>query len=233
MSNQNTNQKSSQNKSVIDNTIYPNDSQMNISNANHPPISTINNNSEDTEKKFNKPKTLLFKQSTSRKIRIDNIINIIICHNIKSVTILINMRLKELQKKSKKFSTLQNFILPHVSYKMIIFGNQKKKEQFFEPIKNIYLNSIAKKYNQDHNTKIIKIIEKEEEFKEINDALNLSILDIFKIYRGEENDTGIDFLNGLKELYDQFIEKLKGREDNEYMAKFINCMNKFEYYFRK
>jgi len=189
-----------------------------------------NNSSEDT-------KFTSHKLKYDRKKDQDRKIKKIKGHFIKRFTNLINSRIKELQKKSEKFSKMKNFILLRVDSNIYTNPNKKNNFQHLEPIKNIYLNPIAKKYkgySSDQNIKMIEIFEKEKELKEINDALNLTYLDIFRIFRGEENDTGIEFLNDLINEYYEFIEELEGKEGNtmEYIEEIIDTVNNFEYYFK-
>ena len=193
-------------------------------------IDMNNNSSEDT-------KFTSHKLKYDRKKDQDNKVKKIKGHFFKRFTNLINKRIKELLKKSKKFSKMKNFILLRVDSYIYTNPNKKNNFQHLEPIKNIYLNPIAKKYkgySSEHNIKMIETLEKEKEFKEINDALNLTYLDIFRIFRGEENDTGIEFLNELIIEYNEFIEEIEGKEGNskEYIEGIIDTVKNFEHYFK-
>jgi len=197
----------------------------------HPEYIDMNNNSsEDT-------KFTSHKLKYNRKEAQDNKTKKIKGHFFKKFTNFINLRIKELLKKSKKFSKMKNFMLLRVDSNIYTNPNKKNNFQHLEPIKNIYLNPISKKYkgfSSDHNIKMIEIFEKEKEFKEINDALNLTYLDIFRIFRGEENDTGIEFLSDLIIEYNKFIEELEGKEGNtmEYIEGIIDNVENFEHYFK-
>ena len=153
----------------------------------------------------------------------------------KGLTRVINKRMKKIQK-STNYPKMGKFeLFPTVPE---IYANPNIKDnriQINEPIKNLYskcpISTAYKKYGEGHNIEIIEILENEPQFKEINDALNLTYLEILSIFRGDGNETGIIFLNKLKKEYQQFIKKL-----DKYGEKYINqikdLVDNFEHYYR-
>jgi arsenate reductase-like glutaredoxin family protein len=153
----------------------------------------------------------------------------------KGLTRVINKRMKKIQK-STNYPKMAKFeLFPTVPE---IYANPNIKDnriQINEPIKNLYskcpISTAYKKYGEGHNIEIIEILENEPQFKEINDALNLTYLEILSIFRGDGNETGIIFLNKLKKEYQQFIKKL-----DKYGEKYINqikdLVDNFEHYYR-
>lgn len=153
----------------------------------------------------------------------------------KGFTRVINRRMKKIQK-STNYPKMAKFeLFPTVPE---IYANPNIKDnriQINEPIKNLYskcpISTAYKKYGEGHNIEIIEILENKPQFKEINDALNLTYLEILSIFRGDGNETGINFLNELKKEYQQFIKKLEIYGE-KYINQIKDLVDNFEHYCR-
>ena len=105
------------------------------------------------------------------------------------------------------------------------------RKLLYSKLKDIFLLSeingkyklVQKNYNKEI---IIKIYN--ENIKELIDILEMTLLDVYKIFR-DSNET--NKLNGLEKL-DIVINEVKNKENNEeYIKKFTKVANNFEYFY--
>ena len=105
------------------------------------------------------------------------------------------------------------------------------RKLLYSKLKDIFLiseingkyKSVQKNYNKEI---IIKIYN--ENIKELIDILEMTLLDVYKIFR-DSNET--NKLNGLEKL-DIVINEVKNKENNEeYIKKFTKVANNFEYFY--
>lgn len=105
------------------------------------------------------------------------------------------------------------------------------RKLLYSKLKDIFLiseingkyKSVQKNYNKEI---IIKIYN--ENIKELIDILEMTLLDVYKIFR-DSNET--NKLNGLEKL-DIVINEIKNKENNEeYIKKFTKVANNFEYFY--
>ena len=173
-----------------------------------------------------KPKTSIIKGNHTkfsednilRKIKVkfnQKIINylnsIIIFKNIKNIK-----RLKNLKGKISQDNTIK--------YNINIINSKLK-----DVLSSTEINGKFKLFEKYYNKNVIDTIYNEN-IKELIEILEMTYLDIFKIFRGS-SDNGK--LNGLEKL-DSVIREIELKEnDDEYINKFKNVAMKFESYYNE
>ena len=105
------------------------------------------------------------------------------------------------------------------------------RKLLYSKLKDIFLlseiNGKYKLVQKDYNKEIIIKIYNEN-IKELIDILEMTLLDVYKIFR-DSNET--NKLNGLEKL-DIVINEVKNKENNEeYIKKFTKVANNFEYFY--
>ena len=164
------------------------------------------------------------KQNKTRKIKV---------HLYKGLIYCLNREIKKIQK-STKYAGYNNFLLLRVN--PIIYSNPNKranKALLKKPIKYLFNKPISSQYHmhRNHNRKIIKILENNPEFQEIKNILNMSYLNILRIYRGQDEE--VELLDGLFGQYINFIEGLRDnpKNDEDYIDAIREMIDNFEHYF--
>jgi hypothetical protein len=111
--------------------------------------------------------------------------------------------------------------------------NKKDKKFINEPIKNLLSSKIAnryKNYDSNHNQLVIQKLAGLEKFAVINDILNMTFLELFKIYRGEELPPDKDdCLKELNKKYNEFLKKYE--KSSKEKSAIQNAANGFEEYY--
>ena len=105
------------------------------------------------------------------------------------------------------------------------------RKLLYSKLKDIFLiseiNGKYKSVQKNYNKEIIINIYNEN-IKELIDILEMTLLDVYKIFR-DSNET--NKLNGLEKL-DIVINEVKNKENNEeYIKKFTKVANNFEYFY--
>lgn len=109
----------------------------------------------------------------------------------------------------------------------IFLLNSKLKDIF----SNFEISVKFTKFEKDYNKKVINSIY-DSKITELIDILEMTFLEVFKIFR--ENNNGDEKLKGLSR-FDEIIQEIKGKENNDdYIIKFIDVAKNYEnYYFNK
>lgn len=133
----------------------------------------------------------------------DNMKKKIKANFVKNFTRIMNQRIEDILKKLGRLSEIKRYKLNTLRSE-IINNPYKDSKQFNSPIKYIY------------DKKSIENLRKKGEFKEINDILEMKYSEIYTIYLKGEGLDNNNFLKGLIEGKENFINKLKNDGDNNF-----------------
>lgn len=174
--------------------------------------SIISNNSEDKKTiKFLARKTKYGRRKNGK----DNMKKKIKGHFSKCFTEIMNQEIENILQKLGRSSEIGNYKLVTLSYAYINYP-YGDSEKINSPIKYIY------------EKKSIENLRRKGEFKEINDILEKKYSEIYTIYLKGEGLDNNNFLIGLKEGKENFINELKndGKNTFEYIQNIKRMMEK-------
>ena len=109
------------------------------------------------------------------------------------------------------------------------FNRELLSKKLKDVFSNYKINGKYKSFDKDYNKIAIKNIY-DENITELIDILEMTLLDVFRIFRDSNEKQK---LIGLEKL-DEVVKELKVKENNDYINKFKKVAMNFEnYYFTK
>ena len=197
-----------------------------------------NSDKEDSEKKGNKKK--------HTKNAFDNISRKIRGKIFGAILVILNKVFNEEEemdldnpifpkgKQRKRKVPIQNISFLQIDQRIIIQNNiMDNLDLLNKNLREIFSGAVSQKvknYGLDHNLLLIQKIKESKGKERTNKILDMTFLQCLEHFRKSRT---YDELRGLELLYDNMIEEMNEKHEQEYVENFVECLNNYETLYRQ